>query len=306
MRQVHLFIGREMDRPELVPFLDGTAAVFTAPAPGKTTPNEDASALISRDADSGIIVVADGAGGTRGGADASRIAVETLARTVMNGPSDGLSLRASILNGIEEANHAIAGLGTGAATTVVIAQIKKGELRPYHAGDSMILLVGGRGKIKHQNVAHGPVGYAVEAGLLDQKEAMVHEERHLVSNFVGREDMMIEVGPRFRRKVLDTLLVASDGLSDNLYLEEIIARMRRGPLNESMSKLVSICRHRMSTAETNQPSKPDDLTIALFRQNRARRVPKARPDRTPISAAEPAGQDAVRMAETAAVTRGEA
>ncbi|MDH3283847.1 MAG: protein phosphatase 2C domain-containing protein [Acidobacteriota bacterium] len=287
MQLVHLFLGREMERPELIPFLDGTAAIYTAPSPGRTTPNEDASALIARDADSGLIVVADGAGGTRGGGDASRIAVETLARTVLAGAADGSALRVSVLNGIEQANHAIAELGTGAATTVVIAQIKSGELRPYHAGDSVVMLVGARGKVKHQNVAHGPVGYAVEAGMLDQKEAMVHEERHLVSNFVGSEDMMIEVGPRFRRAALDTLLVASDGLSDNLYLEEIVERMRRGPLHEAATKLVSICRHRMSSPDTNQPSKPDDLTIVLFRKNRSSRASRVRNASPPQPAVTP-------------------
>ncbi len=272
MPNAHYFVERDSDEIELVPFLDGEAAVFSSRSPDRESePNEDAAGLIPYDDRSGLIVVADGAGGTRAGGDAARIVVERLAAAVAAGAKEAIPLRSTVLNGIEQANREIVALGTGAATTVVVAQIAGDDVRPYHVGDSIVLVVGQRGKVKHQNVPHGPVGYAIEAGLIDEREAMLHEERHLVSNFVGRDDMRIEIGPRFRRGARDSVLVASDGVSDNLFPREIVERIRKGPLAKAAASLAASCRRRMSSGPGTAPGKPDDLTFVLYRKAHARR-----------------------------------
>ncbi len=153
-----------------------------------------------------------------------------------------------------------------AATTVAVLQIDEGVVRPFHVGDSGILIVGQRGKIKHQILMHGPVGYAVEAGLLDEGEALHHEERNVVSNVVGSAEMRIEVGPNVALAPRDTVLVASDGLFDNLYVTEIVDRIRKGPLDAVAASLAADCRARMVDPRKGQPSKPDDLTFILFRR----------------------------------------
>jgi serine/threonine protein phosphatase PrpC len=115
------------------------------------------------------------------------------------------------------------------------------------------------------------VGYAVEAGLLDHREAMHHEDRHLISNMVGAPDMRIEVGSLVRIAPRDTLVIASDGLFDNLHLEEIVQLVRRGPLAEVGALLLHTCQQRMAEPMADHPSKPDDLSFILFR-----RPPRAR------------------------------
>jgi len=82
---------------------------------------------------------------------------------------------------------------------------------------------------------------------------------------VGAADMRIEVGPRLRLARRDTLLLASDGLYDNLYLEEIIAAIRRGPAAAAAAGLAESCRRRMQGDASDGPSKADDLTLVLFR-----------------------------------------
>jgi serine/threonine protein phosphatase PrpC len=131
----------------------------------------------------------------------------------------------------------------------------------------MMLVVGQRGKIKLQSVPHSPVGYGVESGFLDETEAMFHEERHIVSNVVGTPDMRIEVGPTLELASKDTLLIASDGLWDNLHLEEIVEAIRKGPLHRVVSLVADKCDQRMRNGVENAPSKPDDLTFILFRLN---------------------------------------
>jgi serine/threonine protein phosphatase PrpC len=129
----------------------------------------------------------------------------------------------------------------------------------------MILVVGQRGKIKLQTVCHSPVGFAVESGYLDEREAMHHEDRHLVSNFVGSPEMRIEIGAPLTMAAWDTLLIASDGLFDNLHIPEIVERIRKGPLDVGVRKIVADATARMKRPANGRPSKPDDLTIVAFR-----------------------------------------
>ena len=110
------------------------------------------------------------------------------------------------------------------------------------------------------------MGYAVEAGLMNEAEALHHEDRHLVSNTIGAPDMRIEVGPVVRLAPRDTVLLASDGLTDNLRGAEIVEIVRKGPLREAAARLANTAQRRMNTERESRPSKPDDLTFLLFRR----------------------------------------
>jgi len=269
---VHLILDTETPRGETLSVAGGVAAVYSARSPDKQTRNEDAAAVVSAGSRAGILVVADGLGGERAGEQASRLAVAELIASLEEVPQEEASLRAAILNGFERANRAVCELGVGAATTMTVAEVQDSTVRPYHAGDSMILLVGQRGKIKLQTVPHSPVGYAVESGMLDEAEAMHHAERHLISNTLGSPDMRIEVGSAIRLAPRDTLLLASDGLPDNLHTHEIVDRIRCGPLAEVIRRLADDCRRRMLHREPGQPSKPDDLTFIAFRRRLVRQA----------------------------------
>ncbi len=61
-------------------------------------------------------------------------------------------------------------------------------------------------------------------------------------------------------------MLASDGLMDNVHLNEIIERIRKGPLESAAERVVALARHRMTATSTAQPSKPDDLSLILFRK----------------------------------------
>ncbi len=136
--------------------------------------------------------------------------------------------------------------------------------------------MGQRGKVKLQTVSHSPVGYAVESGLIDQDEAMHHADRHLISNMVGSADMRIEVGPKRRLSPRDTLLLATDGLFDNLLAAEIVEYVRKGSLAHAADVLLATSRQRMAQPENGHPSKPDDLTFVMFRSMATRKRRRAR------------------------------
>jgi serine/threonine protein phosphatase PrpC len=262
----------EMSEVAVFEFAGGTAAVFTTRSPGKETSNEDVAALLPISESAGILAVADGLGGHVGGERASRLAVETIQATLLDAVStevepDSEQLRGTILNGIEAANRAVRELGMGAATTLALIEIQDRTIRPYHVGDSVILLAGQRGKLKMQTIAHSPIGYAVEAGLMAEEEAIHHEDRHVISNVIGSDQMRIEIGPPIKMASRDTLVLASDGLLDNLLPSEIVEFVRSGPLDESLAALVAEARRRMGDENGKAPSKPDDLTVIAYRPN---------------------------------------
>jgi serine/threonine protein phosphatase PrpC len=246
-------------------FAGGTAAVFSTRSPQKSTPNEDVAALFPMGDSEGILAVADGLGGHAGGERAARLTIERIRETLAEAEIPGEPLRPAILDGIEAANESVQRMGTGAATTLALAEIQDRTVRTYHVGDSAVLLTGQRGKLKLQTIAHSPIGYAVEAGLMNEADAIHHEERHMISNVIGSHEMRIEIGPTVQMAVRDTLVLASDGLFDNLLPDEIVDVVRSGPLEESVGKLVATALARMNAETSGTPSKPDDLTIIAFR-----------------------------------------
>ncbi len=269
-----LLLNQEMTQGEFHPLAHGTAAVYSTRSPDKQTANEDGAALIPFDENAGVLAVADGLGGERAGEQASRAALAELIASVQQADHNEASLRTAILNGFENANRAVAALGLGAGTTLAVAEIQGRTVRSYHAGDSMMLVVGQRGRIKFQTISHSPVGYAVESGLLDASEAMHHEDRHVVSNIIGSADMRIELGSTVELAACDTLILASDGLFDNLRISEIVERIRKGALKKVLADLAEACRRRMHSLEPGEPSKPDDLTFIAYRLTPPKRASK--------------------------------
>ncbi len=256
------------DLEEPVPFdiAGGQAVLSTRPSPSSAGVNEDSIAAISLDAESGVLVVADGMGGGPKGEEASRMVIESLCTSLLAAPLSEESCRSAILDALEQANSKIISLGLGAGTTAAVVEIRKGKLRSYHVGDSGIFLFGQRGKLKFRSTDHSPVGYAEQSGLLDAEEALAHEERHIISNIVGDAEMHIELGPEIELDPLDTLLLASDGLTDNILLTDVVEDLQSGALLERVHSLSEKCRSIMPMAEKTPPGKPDDLSIIAFRQ----------------------------------------
>ncbi len=284
----HLYLQADMQEPLEVRLSSGTACVFSRRAPLKEMPNADAAGLYDLGAAGLVLAVADGVGGHRGAEQASAITLETLARELEAVERNGTEVREALLNAVEAANRAVVELGIGAGTTLIAVEVRAQRIRTYHVGDSQALLAGRRGKLKLVTKAHSPIGYALEAGILAEEEALHHAERHLLSNMIGLEAMHIEMGSPLELAPLDTLVLGSDGLFDNLRLEEIVQTVRLGSAPRAAAALVAACQARMDEDVPEQPSKPDDLTAVLFRRHptgtgrgRARPTTEETPTTTP-------------------------
>ena len=232
--------------------------------PGEHGRCEDAALVILLPGGEAVLAVADGMGGGARADDAAASIVDSLAARVQALTEEANS-RIQVLDAIEAASAEIRSWGVGAATTVLVAEIEPEAYRTYHVGDSEALVTGQRGRIKWRTISHSPVGYATASGMLPARDAMVHEDRHLVDSMLGLEGMRVDVGERRRFARRDTLILGTDGLFDNLSESEIVEIVRKGKLEVAGAELLSRVQARMEAAESGGAGKPDDVAFILYR-----------------------------------------
>ncbi|MFT5299380.1 MAG: serine/threonine protein phosphatase PrpC [Mariniblastus sp.] len=251
-------------------FCGGTITHFSQRCPTRvSSPNEDAACVIEVNAQHGLLAVADGVGGANAGNQASLNIIKQLIKETRSTASENpASLRGKILDAIEKSNDEVLSWGIGAASTLVVVEFFAAKIRTFHVGDSKAMLLSNQGRIKFSTVGHAPIAMAVEIGVLNEEEGLLHEDRNLITNCVGSNEMKIEIGSPVPMATRDTLVVASDGLFDNLTTEEIASVIRIGNLAEQTSELAKMAISRMVGVMegSDAPSKPDDLTIICFRQ----------------------------------------
>lgn len=252
----------EFQIPECAYFAGGVVWLWTHPAPEPGRVNEDSLCVIPLGEKRGVIAVADGMGGVRGGGAASATAVHALWESLKD--LGNIPIRTAILDGIEKANERVLATGLGNATTLTVLEIDEGITRLYQVGDSGALIFGNRGRMKDRTTLHSPVGYAVESGLVEPEEALHSEERNIVSNFVGSAEMRIEIGVGTELARYDTCIIGSDGLFDNLSQDEIVEIARTGSISQKGEKILQRIETRMRGEDPSAPSKPDDTTVVLF------------------------------------------
>jgi len=223
--------------------------------------NEDELLVHHVGDESALLAVADGLGGQSFGHEASALVKKCLQDAIANHGEAGTSLREPILDALERCNNLLLNRGDGAATTVAVAEIQGRVVRPYHVGDSSILVIGQRGRVKFQSISHSPIGLGIEAGLLDEDAATQHDERHWILNYLGSSEMRIEVGAPMTLARFDTLLICSDGVTDNLTIPTIAEVIRKGPLSDAMQRLNELSQDSMLSTNGH----PDDVSIVLYR-----------------------------------------
>jgi len=268
--RVHAWYEIEQGEVQAIDFCGGQLTHFSRRCPTReATPNEDAACAIQRSNQSGIIAGADGVGGAAMGNRASAAAIQSLVHQLTpRTPKQSTGLRGEILDAIEKANREIVEWRSDSGSTLVAIEFAAGTIRSFHIGDSNAMLLSSRGRIKFATVGHAPIAIAVDIGMLDELEALLHEDRNLISNCLGSQEMRIEIGPPVSMATRDTLVVASDGLFDNLTSPEIAAAIATGNLQKRTREMAELVTERMAVHHDHPgiPGKPDDLTIVCFRR----------------------------------------
>lgn len=87
-----------------------------------------------------------------------------------------------------------------------------------------------------------------------------------MSNFIGTSDMRVDIGSGTRLNPRDTVLLLSDGLTDNVHIHEISDLIRKGAMAVAVRSITGLARRRMTVETLQQPSKADDISVILFRR----------------------------------------
>ena len=257
-----MFAGRDLDEPIIFSIRDGDVALFTHSSPTPSHDNEDAVGVFYWEGKTGVLVVADGLGGLPRGGDASQQMVESLSHPKIRENVD------PVVACLESVNESLVSGHSGSGTTVSVVTIGHRGIRSYHVGDSATMVIGRRGRIKFQTTPHSPVGIAEANGQLDEKTAMIHPNRHVINNIIGMPDMWIDIGKPIQLADLDTVILASDGLWDNLYREEVSRLVGNRSLMEAAEGIFQMATERMKREPSSEFGKPDDLSFILYRPRR--------------------------------------
>ncbi len=234
---------------------------FVKGSPFKDTCNEDALGIFPVD-NGFVFAVADGAGGHPKGEEAAQIVLSHLETSLKYDSTSNIGLRSLIVDAIENANKELLSKGNGSRTTVTVCEVVGNKARGYQVGDSTLLICGQKGKLKYRSTSHSPVGYGVEAGLIDEKEALAHPDLHYMSNLLGETEMKIEIGPEVELNANDSIFLASDGLFDNFSPEEIVTVIRKGSMQEISETLMDWIENKIYK---NENAKIDDISFILFK-----------------------------------------
>jgi protein phosphatase len=211
----------------------------------------------------GLYVLADGMGGARAGERASKLAVETVAETMLfAGNRDSQALLAAM----EEANRRVIEAAQsdpsleGMGTTLVAALETGEELAIASVGDSRAYLLDDKGlrPITDDQTWVNEVGRPLG---LDEESLRNHPMRHVLTMAIGAGAPLTVNCYGVPMAAGSMVLMCSDGLHgvvDRARLEEILRPGREGaPLEECCRLLVEAAK---------EAGGPDNVTVVLVRK----------------------------------------
>lgn len=242
-----------------------------------------------------LLIVADGMGGHRGGATASRLAGETVKAQYLDSETndvatalhDSLSRANARIYSEAQANPELRGMGT--TTSVLAVRDRLGWLA--HVGDSRIYIVRD-GAIKQLTDDHSLVATMVREGLLTSAEAETHPRRNVLQRSMGvAEDVEIDVRGPFELREGDTFILCSDGLH-GVVRENELMEIANGTIEEAADEFLRRALERGA---------PDNVTVIVARVESTDEAPPARTE--PLEDTQPLDPNVMQYDETVKETQ---
>lgn len=250
----------------------------------RRTGNEDSFCLAPS---LNLFVVCDGMGGHAAGEVASRLAVDTIQEYMAKyAAGEGIPLIGEpqvdcsassnfLLSSIRMANRAIYEAAKGRAeyqgmgTTLVAVLGIDGRAALAHVGDSRIYRLRD-GAIAQLSRDHSVVQMQIDRGIITAEEAAESQYRHMITRALGLKDSVeIDLVEEPTRPG-DVFLLCSDGLSDLVDDEEMLAVVtgHAGNLEGACQALVDLA---------NRKGGDDNITTMLVEVRAAAKTPQAPP-----------------------------
>jgi protein phosphatase len=204
-----------------------------------------------------LFAIADGMGGAQAGEVASGLAAAVLSE------AGGETLREDRVAAlIQEANRRVfqranedaAASGMGTTMTVALADAETGTIHVGHVGDSRAYRARG-GSLEQLTDDHSLVGELVRSGKLSAAEAESHPQRSVITRAVGTEPEVDVDTFTVQSEPGDVYLLCSDGLTDMISDQQILALLGEDDLDRAANALVDAA---------NAGGGEDNITVVLF------------------------------------------
>ena len=244
--------------------------------------NEDAHI-----AEQNLFAVADGMGGHNAGEVASAMAIEHLRGIALGGVSSAEAF-AQVVRDLNSAIYTSAtsttdqrGMGTTLTAAALLAPTNNmdqpSQIVIANVGDSRTYLLRS-GELRQMSVDHSYVQELVTEGLLTVDEARTHPRRNIVTRALGiDEQVSVDTWtiPMFDG---DRFMLCSDGLVDEVPLDEITEMMREHSAPQDIAE-------RLVTAAKRHGGR-DNITVIVVDVNINAAAPEVVADIAPVIASE--------------------
>jgi protein phosphatase len=212
--------------------------------------NED---QVHADGQLGLLVVADGMGGHRGGEIASQLAVTTIVSKIANSLRNDMDhddfarlIHQAVVAADDEIRRTaeeradLAGMGT----TIVLALIQGGNVHIGHAGDSRAYLVHDN-RIHRLTNDHSVAAEAEHSGRLLDK-FLRRQWRNFITQSLGNQGSVTPTVRSVEWNVGDALVLCSDGLTNYVEDKTILKLVKRGAtdLEKTCTDLIALANAR--------------------------------------------------------------
>lgn len=194
-------------------------------------------------------VVCDGMGGAAGGNVASSTAVRMISHTIDECYRNGMK-PSSIYNMLESAiaganaylydmaqkDESLSGMGTTCVTAIMV----DGKLYVAHVGDSRAYLVSSNGTLRQLTRDHSMVQDLVENGTLTADEAKSFPGKNIITRAIGVDNRVAVDFIEDSYEKDDILLLCTDGLTNYVSDDDIVAATTDASCYEYAERLVDL------------------------------------------------------------------
>lgn len=200
---------------------------------GKRRSNNEDSVFVSNKpigALSNLYIVADGMGGHKAGAVASKLAIDAFCayieehqETVIKSEEDLLIL---LKRGISHANYVIYRKGlessdyTGMGTTITLCTVMNNNAYIAHVGDTRLYCMNAN-QMRQVTVDHSLVQEMLEHGYITETDMQEHPQRHVITRAVGTYEQVKVDTMKQCLDGVEYILLCSDGLTAMLSEEKM-------------------------------------------------------------------------------------